>query len=439
MGVAARLNRYARYVLFTGPSLSPMRIAVVETKGHGGLLHYAVQLADALAARGNTVDVLLPRRHELQNHSGAARLVPVLAPDVRLATAAGLSRVRYQMRRVVVAARLATSLLKAVVRLRRGRYDAVVLQWDLTLSIVAAASAVLQRMPGGPALAFVAHNVRPFNRWGGDDLFLPPQRLRSLRQLLPRFDVVLVHGEQSRKEYEALYPPTMLAVVPHGDERLFGADPLPPPDGERVLFFGDWRKVKGLPVLMEAFDRVLERRPQARLTIAGTPAPGDFDETVVRRWAATHPEAVRVVEGYVPVEAVRPLFAAARVVCTPYVAGFQSGVVHLAMTMGRPLVTSDVGDLPAAVGHGEAGLVVPAGDVDALADALERVLAEPALAQRLGAAGRRRAQSASSWETVAERVEDALLSAASVGRGASGRTGPGRHNRSRSHRRSRSR
>ena len=43
------------------------------------------------------------------------------------------------------------------------------------------------------------------------------------------------------------------------------------------------------------------------------------------------------------------MFARARVVATPYVVGYQSGVIHLAMTMGRAVVTSDVGDLPDAV------------------------------------------------------------------------------------------
>lgn len=385
-----------------------MRIAVVEMSARGGLLHYAVQLGDALAARGNTVDVIVPRGHELDGHVGPARLRPVLARHRQLPDRFIRNRFLYLLRRAVIGTLLALSLLKAVVTLRRGRYDVVILQWDLTFSIVAAATAVLQWLPHGPALAFVLHNVRPFNRWAGDDLFVPRRRLRRLRLLLPRFDVVLVHGQQSLKEYAALYPPSRVVVVPHGDERVFGDEPLPQAEEERVLFFGDWRKVKGLPVLMEAFDLLLRQRSQARLTVAGTPAPADFDDMVLRRWAASRPGVVTLVDDYVPVEAVRPLFATARVVCTPYVAGFQSGVVNLAMTMGRAVVTSDVGDLAAAVG--DAGLVVPPGDPISLAAALEQVLSDPQLAAELGAAARKRATSATSWETAAEQVEHAVAS-----------------------------
>lgn len=390
-----------------------MRIALVETSGRGGLLHYAVQLADSLAARGNTVDVLVPRQHELQGHAGAACLRSVLLSDVQLPDVFARHEILYLLRRGVVAGRLVLSLAKTVAHVRRGHYDAVILQWDLTFRIVAWASVVLQRLPNRPLLAFILHNVRPFNRWGGDDLFMPARAVRRVGQVLPKFDIVIVHGQKSLEEYTRLYPPSRVAVIPHGDERLFGDEPLPPASEERVLFFGDWRKIKGLPVLMEAFDELLERRPQARLTVAGTPAPADFDDMVLRRWADAHPDSVTLVDGYVPVEAVRPLFASARVVCTPYVAGCQSGVVNLAMTMGRAVVTSDVGDLGAALGD-EAGLVVPAGDAAALAVALERVLTEPGLADKLGAAGRRRAQSTSSWETVAELVEEALSSALSA-------------------------
>jgi glycosyltransferase involved in cell wall biosynthesis len=100
--------------------------------------------------------------------------------------------------------------------------------------------------------------------------------------------------------------------------------------------------------------------------------------------------------------------ARARVVAVPYLVGFQSGIVHLAMTMGRAVVASDVGDIGSAVADGETGLLVPPGEPAALADALERIVSDPKLAERLGAEGRRRVLSGSSWESVAERLEGEL-------------------------------
>jgi glycosyltransferase involved in cell wall biosynthesis len=106
---------------------------------------------------------------------------------------------------------------------------------------------------------------------------------------------------------------------------------------------------------------------------------------------------------------VAPTFARARVVTTPYVTGYQSGVIHLAATMARPVVTSDVGDLASAVSDGVTGRVVPPRDATRLAGALEEVLADPELAARMGEAARSAVLDGSSWERVAGRLEEELV------------------------------
>jgi glycosyltransferase involved in cell wall biosynthesis len=67
------------------------------------------------------------------------------------------------------------------------------------------------------------------------------------------------------------------------------------------------------------------------------------------------------------------------------------GVAALeAMARGRPVVASAVGGLAEVVVANETGILVPPGDAAALAAALERLIADPALARRLGAAGAKR-------------------------------------------------
>ena len=61
-----------------------------------------------------------------------------------------------------------------------------------------------------------------------------------------------------------------------------------------------------------------------------------------------------------------------------------------AMTIGLPVVATPVSGIPEAVEDGETGLLVPAGDPAALADALARVLTDDALAERLASRARRR-------------------------------------------------
>jgi glycosyltransferase involved in cell wall biosynthesis len=386
-----------------------MRLAIVEPSSQGGLLHYAVQLADGLASRGHAVDLLVPSDNELLGHTeGPARMRAVLTPQ-NPPPGGALGEIRL-VRRARVASRLLRSWGRVNWELRRARYDAVIVDSDIDLWPMAAAVLAITVGMRGMRVAGVCHSVRPLNRWSGEKLYVDSPLLnRLLRVLYPRMDVMFVHGERSEQEFEAVWPPTRLAIIPHGDERIFAGEAPAPSAEERVLFFGEWRKVKGLTILMEAFDELLTRRPDARLTIAGSPCPVDLDPELVRTWASRHPGSVEVIDRYVPVADVPELFAAARVVVTPYLTGYQSGVVHLAMTMARALVSSEVGDLTTAVVDGETGLTVPPGDSSALTHALERILVDAELADRLGREGRRRLMERSSWEVVAERVEAALF------------------------------
>lgn len=387
-----------------------VRLALVETSAHGGLLHYTVQLADALAERGHEVDLLVPRGNELLRHEGPARRREVLTPHVRSRRAAPSNPLAYWVRRLAIAIRLLRSWLRVIWTAVGARHDVLITGADIANPIGGAAMVLLLALPRRPAVVCICHNVRPFNRWGGDSLYLE-RGSRLLRRVYRSVDLVVVHGERSRAEFEELWPARRVAIVPHGDERVFGDEPPPPAEEERILFFGDWRKVKGLPVLMEAFDLLVSRRPTVRLTIAGTPAPADFDPATVYHWATGHGERVTVLDRYIPIEEVPALFGSARVVATPYVAGYQSGVIHLAQTMARAVVTSDVGDLGEAVGDGVGGYVVPAWDVARLAERLEEVVSDHQLATRLGQGGRGRLGEQATWEKAAAQMEEGMHAA----------------------------
>ena len=63
-----------------------------------------------------------------------------------------------------------------------------------------------------------------------------------------------------------------------------------------------------------------------------------------------------------------------------------------AMACGKPVVATRIGGVPEVVEEGKTGLLVPPGDSPALAEALLRLLRDPALRTRMGEAGRRRAE-----------------------------------------------
>jgi glycosyltransferase involved in cell wall biosynthesis len=382
-----------------------MRIAVVETDPYGGLLHYAFQLADALARRGNDVDLITPRDNELVGLPTAARMRAVLTP--KLSTSEPARGARRLARRASVAVRLAWAWGRIIWVARRGGYDVIVLSSTIQTPPTAAGALALTTVVRGTPIAHVCHNATPAGPASGGEWRFGPLTDRLLRVTYSRLRPIFVHGERSRAEFEQAWGPNHMAIIPHGDERIFGADPLAPATEESVLFFGNWDRYKGIEVLIDAFDLLASRRPQATLTIAGSAVDPEVDVDAIRRWAQTR-ERVELNEGYVPLADVPAVFGRARVVALPYVGVFQSGVAHLAMTLGRAVVATDVGDISSAVIDGETGLLVPPEDAEALARALERVISDPALAEHLGAEGRNRVLSGSSWESVAERVEAEL-------------------------------
>jgi glycosyltransferase involved in cell wall biosynthesis len=113
---------------------------------------------------------------------------------------------------------------------------------------------------------------------------------------------------------------------------------------------------------------------------------------------------VPTARGFVPNDELQALFARAAVVaCPSRREGF--GVTCLeGMSHGRPVVATGVGGLRDLVVDGETGILVPARDPAALRAALQRLLDDPELRRRLGAAGRQRAQERFSWAAVTEAM-----------------------------------
>jgi glycosyltransferase involved in cell wall biosynthesis len=115
------------------------------------------------------------------------------------------------------------------------------------------------------------------------------------------------------------------------------------------------------------------------------------------------PDAV----GFVPHEELGAYYERAAVVVVPSRREGYGMAAREAMAHGRPVVATAVGGLVDAVEDGVTGLLVPPGDPRALRAALERLLADPALRQRMGAAARERARAAFGRDAQA----DALLAA----------------------------
>jgi glycosyltransferase involved in cell wall biosynthesis len=151
--------------------------------------------------------------------------------------------------------------------------------------------------------------------------------------------------------------------------------------GSYLLFVGTVEPRKGIDVLLAAHGALRRHgHPDLRLVVAGPPG-----------WGATPPldGPGIVAPGRVDEHTLDALYRGAAALVVPSRSeGFGLPALE-AMARGRPVVASDAGALPEVVG--DAGVLVPPGDPDALAGALDRLLGDEKEADSLGTAGRQRA------------------------------------------------
>ena len=170
-----------------------------------------------------------------------------------------------------------------------------------------------------------------------------------------------------------------------------GVAPRPLPAGPPVLLtIGRLVREKGFDVAIEAMALVLGQFPGARLIIAGDgPERQALEGQTNRLGIASQVEFA----GWVGREGIADLINRASMVLMPSRWEEAFGLVALeAMQMARPVVATRVGGLPEVVADGTSGILVPKENSEAMAHAVTRLLADPALARNMGANGRELAQ-----------------------------------------------
>lgn len=164
------------------------------------------------------------------------------------------------------------------------------------------------------------------------------------------------------------------------------------PDEPFLLFVGDLRRFKGIEVLLRAYADLTNVPPLVLIgrVVAETPAAFPPNVIVLKSW---------------PHSAVMAAWRRSIVGLLPSVGLETFGIVTLeAMAAGRPVIASRIGGLSDVVVDGETGFLVPPGDHIALRQAIERVLADPELRERMGQAALRRVAEFQA-STVVPRIE----------------------------------
>jgi len=347
-----------------------------------GVSYYTCRLANAMAESHDTSVIqlrrLLPRRlYPGWKRVGLQRASMAYSEDVRV-----YNGIDWWWGR---------SLIGALNFLRAQRPGVLVLEWWTAATLhTYLVLAVVARVLGlrvvielhelqDPGEASVL-GARHYARWG-------------LRALLRLSRGCVVHSKSDWRLLEASYGSLNLdvAVAAHGPYDQYGADPgdgnpaaqaaisavrtAPRPEVVNLLFFGLIRPYKGLDDLLRVFNELSgEEAAGLWLTVVGETWEGCTEPARLIA-ASPHADRITFVNEYVPDEVVAAAFAHADVAVLPYRRSSSSGILHVAMSLGLPIVVTSVGGLPEAASGYAGAVFVPPADPAALKDGLTKAAA----------------------------------------------------------------
>ena len=164
---------------------------------------------------------------------------------------------------------------------------------------------------------------------------------------------------------------------------------------KNILFVGvDWER-KGGPDLVKAFQLVLQRCPDATLTIVGSSPKIDLPQVQVL--------------GHLPLANMPPYYEQASIFCLP-TKNEAFGMVFIeAMENSLPIVATNLGAIPDFVIEGENGHLVVPGDIQAIANALLDLLTNPARCQSFGEKGRELYLERYNWNNIGRLIRENVL------------------------------
>lgn len=374
-------------------SVAPLRVALMlESDGPGGAEVMLLKLAHELRRRGH---------HPI--HVGPAEGRGWLG---RRFQEDGFQRETFSLRR-----RVDFGCLRGLAQMLRRRRVDIVHSHEFTLSVYGAAAA---KWIGVPHIITHHSNLYFSKKW---------YRRATLRWACRASAAVVAVSAVTRRELENGLGLTSGSVglvyngvdVQGGDRESVRREVGARPDESLLVALGTVEPRKGHILLLQALAEIRRRRPDLawRLVIAGQDR---YDTTAsLRAFAVERGFGDRVhFVGFR--KDTWSLLAAADIFTMPSIHEGLPMALLEAMRAGVPVVASRAGGIPEAITGEEEGLLVPVGDVPALASALELLIANPAPRRAIAERGRRRADSAFTVEAMTSAYEDLYHAAVAPGR-----------------------
>ena len=229
-------------------------------------------------------------------------------------------------------------------------------------------------------------------------------------------DRVVVHNLVSKRELLASLPVTSekVVVIPHGNY-LNEIEELPesstarkalglPLNAKVLLFFGQIKAAKGLDILLAAMPDIIAAEPKVKLVVAG------------RLWKETFQKYQQIIDlhhieeychlhiDHIPHDRVSSYFAAANLVILPYHKIYQSGVLLMSMSYGKPVLTSDLPGMTEVISDNDTGYLFSTRDVKDLATNVIRIFNNLKEADIVAKNGLNLMTDTYGWERIGQRT-----------------------------------
>ncbi len=235
-------------------------------------------------------------------------------------------------------------------------------------------------------------------------------------------DLILTHNEFSKSEIVKINPTlsSCIYIVPHGNYIPFihvqndkekSRQHLGIPNEKKVLlFFGMIKKVKGLDVLLHALKNVIKENPDVLLLIAGKPWENDFsnyqriiDENNLSDYCLLHTK-------FIPHADVEHYYCAADLVVLPYNKIFQSGVLMMTLSYGKPALVSDLPPLKEVVTDMQTAFLFESENPISLAEKLNLILLDPGKLEQVRINGEKLINTKYDWNEIGRQTKLAYQS-----------------------------
>jgi len=256
--------------------------------------------------------------------------------------------------------------------------------------------AMLASMLGGPAYSFTVHGPEEFDK---PELLWLGEKIRRSAFVV----AVSSFGRSQLFRWAAYADWAKVQVVHCGIDQSFHAvAPRPIPAAPRLVCVGRLCEQKGQMLLVRAVQAVVAKGIPIHLVLAGD---GEMRGEIEALIAANNLGSHISITGWINGDQVREEMLSARAMVLPSFAEGLPVVVMEAMALRRPVLTTYIAGIPELVRHGETGWLFPAGDVEALAAALEACLAAtPAQLEAMGEAGHLRVLARHAVDTEAAKL-----------------------------------